>query len=113
MIIATLYDRSQPKEHNYILDTFSIRFTHRTILCALQHAPYLAKRTLNLSEKVVVRHLWCAIIHVIDSKLQLLHLLKVVVELKSMRKHGIQRVLDILRSTDLKAHVQSTTVDVC
>jgi len=92
------------------LDTFSTRFTHGTILYALQHARYLAKRALDLSEEVIVRHLWSGIVHVIDGKLQLLDLLKVVVKLKSTREHGIQGVLDILCSTELKTHV--TTVDI-
>ena len=90
-------------EHNYISDTFNTSSVlYRTMLCALKHARYLAKCALNLPEEVIVWHLWCGIIHVIDGKLQLLNLLKVVVELESTGELWTQAVLDILRSTDLK-----------
>jgi len=73
---------------------------------------YLSKCAFGPSQKVVIRDLRCGVVHVIDSKAQLLDLLKVVIEFKGTRELWTQRVLDILSSTNLQVHVRNTTAEV-
>jgi len=62
---------------------------------------YLSKRALDLAEEIIVRHLRSLVVNIIHSKMQFLHLLEIIVQLKSTRKLWIQAVLYVLRPPKL------------
>ena len=72
--------------------------------------PYFSQCTLNLAEKIIVGNLRRLVVDVVDGETQLLHLLKVIVELKCTRELWAQAILHVLSAAKLcKQHLSSIT----
>ena len=70
---------------------------------------YLSEWTLNLSKEIIIGHLRSLVVNVIHGKTQSLHLLKVIVQLKSTRKLRTEAVLYVLGPPELRKQQLSTS----
>lgn len=66
-----------------------------------ERSPYLAQRTLQFSKEVVVAEINGGVVNVVNSKFQLLHNFKVVVNDKLLCKLGVEAILDLLGAAEL------------
>lgn len=66
-----------------------------------ERSPYLAQRALQLSKEVIIAEINGFVVNVINSKFQLLHHLKVVINEKLLCKLGAEAILDLLGASEL------------
>ena len=65
---------------------------------------YLSQSALQLSKEIVIGELLRFVVYVIYCKEQLLNILKVIVNLKSVNKVWIKTILHIFRASNLKTY---------